>query len=293
MIAAIIAVTAVVALGLLVNLLSPAHIGYIPQSIGGVVYRESGSAIITATTTMTTVSKQLLSYQDTASVDRMLIYRGQISLEVVDLSKTMLELSSLVDSLNGYVAGSSTSNYDSQKTGTISIRIPKLSFQNALSTIEGMGVLKDRSTSSEDITEQYIDLKARLTNLQSQEETLRGILSKAVNVPDVLAVQKELERVRGDIDSLTGTLNYLEKNVEMSLITVNLTEPKSTQVKIPGPDWGEVVNTAIFALYYVARGLTILIVALIPIAVITVPILYLINRRSKKTKATQSKEGSV
>ncbi|MEM4297881.1 MAG: DUF4349 domain-containing protein [Nitrososphaerota archaeon] len=246
----------VLVLGLFVNFLIPPSIGLTYQPP-----RTDFTVPLTKQITQTIT-------QPTALTERMIIYSARLWLEVDDISRTMEEISSLARSMGGYVVGSWTSILDSKKSGTISIRVPKDNFHLAINTIESMGKLKEKSTSSDDVTEQYIDLKARLGNLQVQEETLRNVLRKAETVRDILDVYKELERVRGEIESLTGKLNYLERSVEMSLITVNLIESGATPVEFPKPDWGEVLNTAILALYWTLRGIVILIFGLAPIAVV-------------------------
>jgi hypothetical protein len=215
--------------------------------------------------------------------ERMVIYNGQISLETSRIEDTLVRISTLAESYGGYVAGSSRSTYGMQATAEIAIRVPKDKFRTAVQEIETYGKLLNENTSSEDITQQYVDLKARLDNLQKEEQRLREILTMATTVDDILKVEDELARVQGDIESLQGQINYLEQNVEMSLISVSLVEP-APPFTPPGMNWGETFQTAIMGFFIVLRGIIIIIIALIPIAIIGVPAYYIYRRRRHKEK---------
>jgi hypothetical protein len=210
--------------------------------------------------------------------ERVVIYNGQLSLEANDIQGTLQKIRALAEGYGGYVASSSRSTYGVQARADIAIRVPKDKFQAAIQQIETYGKVLDEGTTSEDITQQYIDLKARLNNMQRQEERLREILDMAKTVDEILRVESELERVRGEIDSLQGQINYLEGNVEMSLISVMLTEP-APPFTPPGMDWSETLEIAITGLLTVVRGMIILVVSLVPVLVVGVPIYYLYNRR--------------
>jgi len=215
--------------------------------------------------------------------ERMVIYNAYISLESSDIEGRLSKIRQLAQSYGGYVAGSSRSSYGTQATAEISIRIPKDRFHAAVQEVETYGKVLDERTTSEDVTQQYIDLKARLENLQKQEQRLREILEVAKTVDEILRVESELGRVRGEIDSLQGQINYLEGNVEMSLISVSLIEP-APPFTPPGMDWAETFETAIRGLFTIVRGLVILVVSLIPLVVIGAPVYYLYRRRKLKEK---------
>ncbi|MEM2680859.1 MAG: DUF4349 domain-containing protein, partial [Candidatus Bathyarchaeia archaeon] len=163
----------------------------------------------------------------------------------------------------------------------IVIRVPKDKFHAAIQEIEGYGKVLNEGVNSEDITQEYIDLKARLSNLQRQEKRLIEILELAKNVEDILAIEKELERIRGEIEALQGRINYLERSVEMSIISISLTKPKPS-FKPPTMNWSEVLETALTGLFTVLRGLIILAISIIPIAAIGIPIYYIYKRKASK-----------
>jgi hypothetical protein len=218
----------------------------------------------------------------------MVIYNAYISIETGDIQGTLSKIRSLAEGLGGYVAGSSISSYGAQTTATISIRVPQTNFHKAVQVIESYGKVLDERTSSEDITEEYIDLKARLGNLERQEKRLYEILGMAKTVDEVLQVERELERIRGQIESLQGRINYLERSVAMSLIEVQLTEPLPPFTP-PGMDWGETFETAL-AGFAVLRGLIVLTVSLTPLIIIAIPV-YVVYRRRRRAKIKALVEG--
>lgn len=234
------------------------------------------------TSTPTAKGSQIIADQE-----RMVIYNGYVSVETGDIAGTLDRIRSLAERNGGYVAGTSRSTIGSQATADITIRIPQDKFRTSIQEIETYGKVLDERTTSEDVTERYIDLKARLKNLQIEEQSLSELLTKAKTVDEILRVEQELARVRGEIDSLQGQINYLERNVAMSLITVNLREPPPPFTP-PGMDWNETFEIALRGLFGVTRGLIVLVVSILPlIVIIGIPAYYLTKR--KKAKA-QSKE---
>jgi hypothetical protein len=228
-------------------------------------------------------SKEIAAGDAVNVEERMVIYNAYISIETGDIESTFEKVRSLAGKYGGYVAGSSRSTQGMQERAEIILRIPKGEFHSAIKEIESYGKLLDERTSSEDITERYVDLKARLSNLQKQEKRLNEILSMAKNVEEILQVERELTRIRGEIESLQGQINYLERNVEMSSVVVNIIEPPPPFTP-PGVDWGLTFETALMGFFGVIRGLIILIVTLLPLVIIGVPIYYLYRRREKKKK---------
>jgi hypothetical protein len=245
-----------------------------------------GATPVTLATTIasrTVLSATVGAEYEGGAQERMIIYNGRISLETSRIEDTLAKIRALAEGYGGYVTGSSRSTYGMQAAAEITIRVPKDKFRTAVQEIETYGKVLDENTSSEDVTQQYIDVKARLDNLQKQEQRLREILTMATTVDEILKVENELARVRGDIESLQGQINYLERNVEMSVISVNLIEP-APPFTPPGMNWGETFETAIMGFFIVLRGLVILVVSLIPVAIIGVPAYYVYRRRKQKEK---------
>jgi len=126
------------------------------------------------------------------------------------------------------------------KEGVVVIRVPADSFTEVMNEIKELVIKVEREqVDARDVTEQFIDLEARLKNLQAEEEQYLKILKQADTVEDLLNVSRELSRVRGQIERLEGQLKYLSRQIDMSSITVHLTA--IAEVEIFGVHWRPLV----------------------------------------------------
>ncbi len=164
------------------------------------------------------------------TVIRKVITTGDLAIEVDDASAAVDEIISITQDACGFVSSSSVyDNYyggSTGKAGYITIRIPQSGFTSVMGEIEALGTVTSKSISGRDVTEEYVDLSARLGNLERQELRLLEILNMTTTVDEVLDVERELGRVRGEIESLTGRLNYLNDRVDLSTINVRVSEPR-------------------------------------------------------------------
>ena len=159
------------------------------------------------------------------STDRKIIKSGNITLEVESITGAMTEIAAIAESLNGYVVSSNKYEYADRTHGSVSFRIPAESFNNALDKLRDIAIsVPAESTTSQDVTEEYIDLQAQLHNLQATESQYLALLEKATTVEEILKVQQALSSVRGQIERIQGRINYLDRTTDMSLITTSLEE---------------------------------------------------------------------
>ena len=139
------------------------------------------------------------------------------------------------------------------------------------------------SSSSADVTEEYVDLEARRGNLEETEQKLQAFLDKAEDVEDLLAVQRELTTTRGEIERLTGRINLLSALVSESTIAVEFVEI-GAEPPITGDGWrpGETLEDAARWLVTVLRVVgDVAIVAAVfsPVIVALIVVVWLIRRR--------------
>jgi hypothetical protein len=183
---------------------------------------------------------------------RMIIRSGDISLVAGDVTQAMQAIIQLAVDYNGYVVSSSVSGEEEGMRGWISIRVPDDRFDEAMAEIRGLAVrVEEENTSSQDITEEYIDLEARLANAEATEQEFLALLDKAQDVDDILEIYESISRVRQEIEQIKGRMQYLERTSSMSLISVSLRPEFSEKPSIP-PGWSAM---AIFK--SAARGLVI------------------------------------
>lgn len=141
--------------------------------------------------------------------------------------------------------------------GSITVKVPVASFDEFVRQVRKLGTVRGESESSENVTQQHIDLVARVRNLQAEEKRLIEFLHAAKNVREMLLVENELSRVRGEIESLQGQIDYLEKQAAMGTLTVQLSEPGAV-VSPGGQDWG-VVSAITDAIRYFVGVINFLI----------------------------------
>jgi hypothetical protein len=185
---------------------------------------------------------------------------------VISAQAAINDITNITLNSGGFVSSSSINDIgSSRQSGFLTARVPQDKFYPAIEKIESLGTRKQRQVSGQDITEEFIDLGARLDNLKKQETRLLDILKMAATVKDIIEVEHELERVRGEIERLTGRLNYLNQSVEMSTITVNVIEP----TPIAGEDWGisEALGDAVRGFIESIKGLIIFTGFIIPILI--------------------------
>lgn len=199
-----------------------------------------------------------------ALAEPKVIKTSYMSLEVEEFRKAADAVSDIAKGYGGYVSNSSVRDDGGRKVGYVTVRVPGEKFEDAIKEIEGVGTLKEENVSLEDVTERYIDLRARLENLERQEERYLEILDMAVLVEDVLKVETQLERIRGDIESLQGTLTYLDNRIDLSTIQVQLSEPVEV---VHEPGIRDAFNRAIDGLLAAVRGIIIFLGYFIPIAI--------------------------
>jgi hypothetical protein len=162
--------------------------------------------------------------------DRMIVRTGDMSLVVEDVTQARDDITRLADRLDGYVVSSWISGEKDEMRGSISIRIPDERFEQALAELRELAVrVKSENTQSQDVTEEYTDLQARLNNAEATEKQYLALLEKATDVQDILSIYDSLSRVRQEIEQIKGQMQYLERTAAMSLISVRL-EPEATAV---------------------------------------------------------------
>ena len=96
-----------------------------------------------------------------------------------------------------------------RKSLTVSMRVPEPKLDVALDSLSQLGTVTSRHVSSQDVTEEAIDVEARIQSLTAERDQLRQLLAKAVAINDVFTIERELARVQGDIDSLQRRLDHL------------------------------------------------------------------------------------
>ena len=186
-------------------------------------------------------------YEEGVTEERMIVRNGEMSLVVEDVVAARDEVAQLALRFNGYVVSSRISGEEQEMRGYISIRVPDGQFEQALAGLRELAVrVTSESTSSRDVTEEYIDLEARLKNAEATESQYLTLLEKAKEVEDILKIYDSLSRVRNEIEQIKGRMQYLERTSSMSLVSVNL-EPETIAKPLARAGWSalEVLKSAV------------------------------------------------
>jgi hypothetical protein len=121
--------------------------------------------------------------------------------------------------------------------GWVTVRVPAASLTAFVDAVTALGTVKYQAEASEDVTQQHVDLSARLENLRANETRLREFFDAAKKVDEMLSIERELSRVRGEIEAMEAQVAYLERQAAMATVTVELSEPRPI-VRPEGVDWG-------------------------------------------------------
>ncbi len=214
------------------------------------------------------------------AAERKIIRTAYLDIEVDDFDEASFNVERTVESLGGFISDSSSYVTDKgKKRGTITARVPEDKLTAAISEIEKVGKVESKRVSGQDVTEEYIDLEARLNNSRRTEARLLDILDKAEKVEDIVTVEKELARVREDIERLTGRMRYLNNRIDLATITVKLYEPEPiTQT------WGlrDAVIRSVRAFIGSVNGIIVFVGGALPVAIFLLVLYYLFRRRKGK-----------
>ncbi len=162
------------------------------------------------------------------SDDSRVIRNGSLDIVVGNIDAAMTKVQQIAAVASGVIARSqfwNESGDSEQQVGTVTVRVPASQFDTTFDALKDMATeVSSQSTSTRDVTAEFVDLNAQLVNKKRQESRLGELFDKAEKVEDLLRIERELSRVRGEIERLEGRLRYMEARTDYSTITVNMRE---------------------------------------------------------------------
>lgn len=192
---------------------------------------KGGSAIAPSSAPSPDVQTGVQSLLETAG--RSIISTSSLSIEVDDVNGAMSQLRAIANGAGGFIETLSTAGGSDPARGNATIRVPGTAFLSTLELVKGIGEVVGESVGSDDVTEQVIDLQARLRSEQAKEVSFLELLDRADTVSDLLSIERELARVRTEIERLTGQLSFIEQRVNLATIHVSLGQPESLAAQPP------------------------------------------------------------
>ena len=175
---------------------------------------------------------------DKLALSRKIIYDAQVDLVVKDVDATAKQVVEFVQSAGGYIAEQGvTGSPGAQRSMKWKLRVPVDQFESLVQKIVGLGELVQNSRTSQDVTEQFYDIEARIKNKKAEEKSLMKILDERTGkLEDVLKIETELSRVRGEIEQLEGKIRVLENLSSLATLALSIREAR--EVRAPAADRG-------------------------------------------------------
>ncbi|MEF8779935.1 MAG: DUF4349 domain-containing protein [Haloferacaceae archaeon] len=181
---------------------------------------------------------------------RQLIFTGRVELEVESYEAADGEVRAIVERRGGFVSDSAQRVHERHNetwtTGELVVRVPSDSFEESVEEISGVGEVQSVTTDSEDVTDQLVDVEARLENLRAERDRYRELYEEANETEDVLAVQERLSETQEEIERLEARQRSLEERVAYATITVSLAEPEPEPDRPEPEAWYDTPVTAAF-----------------------------------------------
>jgi hypothetical protein len=165
--------------------------------------------------------------------ERQVISQASLTVEVEDVGTAITELRAFVESVGGFIEHVSMRDGPQPGRGSATIRVPAEQFNHTIDRIEAFGEVLGQSLGQTDVTGDAIDLAAQLRSERSAEASLLKLLDRAVSVSDVLTVERELGRVRANVERLQGQLDFIERSVALATITVTFALPPDPTASAP------------------------------------------------------------
>ncbi|MEM2211380.1 MAG: DUF4349 domain-containing protein [Nitrososphaerales archaeon] len=191
------------------------------------------------------------------TIGRKIVYDGWLAIEVENIGSTIEQIQRITQEMKGFISQMLISKDSKVRSASLTLRISQADFYATLQRISQLSELTDKRVSSQDVTERYVDLEARLKNAQREEQHLFQLFDKAQKVDEMLSIERELTRVCEQIELYISQLKYLERRVEYATITVLLTEPSPSVPWILEFKWDVPFKIGFQILLTIIQGLII------------------------------------
>lgn len=153
---------------------------------------------------------------------RKIIKEGTITFQTTNAKQTQQLIAKTAVASNAYISEDEINDYGGERTEhRVTVRIPAEKFDSFLATISASADnLDSKKVSAKDVTEEYVDIKARIKTKKELEARYAQLLQRAAKVSEVLEIEKEMGSLRAEIESIEGRLRYLKSQVAFSTLTI-------------------------------------------------------------------------
>jgi hypothetical protein len=205
-----------------------------------------------ATETKSELAQTTIGPEATAWLDRKIIRNATLSIWTQTVDAKVQEVRQIAQQNGGFISASNTRTEKVKVNGedqerqiaVLTLQVPVQQFDPTISALRNLGKVENEVGTSQDVTEEFVDLSANVANLRKTEEAVSGMLAKATRLEDVMMLTRELTQIRGQIERIEGRKRFLDKRAELSSVTLTLqppppaaVTPTPTPVPTPVPVW--------------------------------------------------------
>jgi hypothetical protein len=172
-------------------------------------------------------------------IDRKLILNAQLDIKVKDIDAALGAIGTAVRAAGGYIQDTRQQGTKPQgRTANLIARVPSGQYGSVMDATKGLGEEINRREFTDDVTDQYVDVEARIKTLEGHVAQLQKLYANTGTIKEMIELQQEITRATADLESLKGRFRVLSSQVQLSTITINLNEPNApTPVKLPRNTW--------------------------------------------------------
>ncbi len=177
-----------------------------------------------------------------ASIDRKIVKNAEVSVLVEDSDIAVDRLTQVVSDAGGYIVSSRVwyqphVDGENYKYASLTLGVPVDQFEVTMRRVRGLGLrVLDENASGEDVTDQFVDLQSRLTNLEATQARIQSFLDEAKTVDEALRINQELSQIEAQIEEVKGRMNYLSDRAAFSTITVSISPQLPEIEPVPAPE---------------------------------------------------------
>ncbi|UNY99911.1 DUF4349 domain-containing protein [Zhouia spongiae] len=159
------------------------------------------------------------------AVERKLIKEGRVEFETGDISSARKSIFKAVETYEAYVSSDQEFKYSGRRSNTVVIRVPATNFDDLLKdATHGVDKFDSKEINVRDVTEEFLDVQARLKTKKELEGRYLELIKQAKNVTEILEIERQTGQLRSDIESIEGRLKYLENKVSFATLTITFYE---------------------------------------------------------------------
>jgi len=233
-----------------------------------------------------------------APVGSRIARTASLQLRVADVPRVAASIRTMVTGLDGYVVSEQIGSLDEvepeggqpgaraaavDRVGEMTLSVPSVKLDPTLDRLGQLGTVVDRSTSSEDVTSQYVDTESRLRTMRASVDRVRALMGRATALGQVVQLEGELSRRQGDLEALESQLAVLRGSVERSTVTVRLLAPVAVAASGHGTGFAAGLTGGWHAFTTSVTGVLTAVGAVLPFAVVAAlagaPVLWWFRRR--------------